>query len=75
VTTRYRVAVRDRLILELVVQGKTNQEIAEAVGFSYQTVRLRLSAIYARNQISEGPGGKNRRELARRYRLGLIDQT
>jgi DNA-binding NarL/FixJ family response regulator len=74
-TTRYEVVVRDRQILDLVAQGKTNREIAETIDFSRETVRLRLSKIYARNQISEGPGGKNRRELARRHRLGLIDQT
>jgi DNA-binding NarL/FixJ family response regulator len=62
------------VIVDLVAQGKLNRQIAEATGVSYQTIRLRLTAIYSRNGISEGRGGKNRRELARRYQLGLIDQ-
>jgi DNA-binding NarL/FixJ family response regulator len=74
VTSRYQVALRDRVIVSLVAQGMSNREIAEEVGFSRETVRLRLTTIYARNEISEGRGGKNRRELARRYMLGLIDQ-
>lgn len=73
-TSRYQVALRDRVIVNLVAQGMSNREIAEAIGVSYQTIRLRLTTIYARNEISEGRGGKNRRELARRHRLGLIGQ-
>lgn len=73
-TSRYQVALRDRVIVNLVAQGRSNREIAEEVGFSRETVRLRLTTIYARNEISEGRGGKNRRELARRHRLGLIGQ-
>lgn len=73
-TSRYQVALRDRVIVNLVAQGMSNREIAEEVGFSRETVRLRLTTIYARNEISEGRGGKNRRELARRHRLGLIGQ-
>ena len=73
-TTRRQVDDRDRVILDLIAQGSTNRQIADVVGASYETVRRRLATIYSRNGISEGPGGKNRRELARRYRLGLIDQ-
>lgn len=73
-TSRYQVALRDRVIVNLVAQGMSNREIAEATDVSYQTIRLRLTAIYSRNGISEGRGGKNRRELARRHRLGLIGQ-
>ena len=53
-----RLTERDRLVVRYLVSGATNREIATRTGLCEQTVKNRLSAIYAKL------GLRNRLELA-----------
>jgi two-component system, NarL family, response regulator DevR len=50
---------RDMLVLRMIVQGRTNSEIAEALHFSYHTIKLCVSGLLDKF------GVKRRTELAR----------
>jgi DNA-binding NarL/FixJ family response regulator len=43
---RQTLTPRQHEVLELLVQGKSNREIAEAMGLSENTVKVHLAAIY-----------------------------
>jgi DNA-binding CsgD family transcriptional regulator len=49
---RYRVTPREREILEMALQGKTNAEIEEALFIALQTVKNILSMIYKKVGVS-----------------------
>lgn len=44
--SRYRLTVAQTRVAELLGQGKTNREIAEALGLSEGTVKVHMSAIF-----------------------------
>lgn len=56
--------VRDRIIANLAVEGKTNRQIAEILGLSYQTVCNRMRSVYREVGLTgPGAGGSKRRQL------------
>lgn len=59
VTNKYGVSKRERTILALVLEGKSNNEIAEQLFISHNTVRNHISNIYGKLQV------KNRIQLKR----------
>jgi RNA polymerase sigma factor (sigma-70 family) len=60
------LSAREREVLGLVAEGKTNQQIASALGISDRTVATHVASIYRKLQIT------NRVEAAREAnRLGL----
>jgi DNA-binding NarL/FixJ family response regulator len=44
--TGWTLTPRQQQVLELLVQGKSNREIAEAMGLSENTVKVHLVTIY-----------------------------
>lgn len=50
--TRGTLSTQERRIMELVVQGRTNKEIADALGFSDKTVKNYLSHAYGKLQVT-----------------------
>lgn len=75
-TGLYGVSVRELDVFNLVCQGKTNREIADALCISMATVKTHLSHLF------EKTGVRNRVELVNVHRLNdaestfrLIDQT
>lgn len=46
------LSTQERRVMELVVQGKTNKEIAGALGLSDKTVKNYLSNVYEKLQVS-----------------------
>ena len=62
------LSAREREVLGLVAEGKTNQQIASVLGISGRTVATHVASIYRKLQIT------NRVEAAREAsRLGLIE--
>ena len=74
-TDRLPIAPREMEVLVLLTVGKTNREIARAMGISEGTVKYYLSAIYRKLDVSnrteaavagsadrEDPRGQQRRE-------------
>jgi DNA-binding CsgD family transcriptional regulator len=53
----YDISKRERTILELVLKGKTNNEIADQLFISPNTVRNHIYNIYGKTQV------KNRIQL------------
>jgi DNA-binding NarL/FixJ family response regulator len=66
--TGARLTPRERQILDLVAQGRSNVEIARRLGIEVQTVKNRLTEIYAKT------GARNRVELALRATRGELGE-
>jgi DNA-binding NarL/FixJ family response regulator len=49
----------------MAAHGASNQQIADEIGRTRETVGNRLNAIYKELGIVSGPGGKARRQLVR----------
>ena len=47
-----RLARRERQILDLLVEGCTNKEIAARLGVSDQTIKNRLTVLYQKTGVS-----------------------
>lgn len=54
---KYNISQREKIIIELIIDGKSNNEIKESLFISYHTVKNHLSNIYRKLNIS------NRHEL------------
>ena len=46
IQTRFRLTAAQMRVLELLVEGKTNREIAEVIGVTEGTVKIHVSAIF-----------------------------
>jgi DNA-binding CsgD family transcriptional regulator len=46
VTRKYQISIREREVMELVLEGKTNQEIEKLLFISYNTVKNHIYNIY-----------------------------
>ena len=47
-----RLTPRERQILDLLVEGRTNKEIAGQLGVSDQTIKNRLTVLYQKASVS-----------------------
>jgi DNA-binding NarL/FixJ family response regulator len=50
--TPFRLAARERQIVDLLVEGCTNKEIASRLSVSDQTVKNRLTVLYRKTGVS-----------------------
>jgi DNA-binding CsgD family transcriptional regulator len=55
------ISAREREVIELVVEGKTNSEIAESLFISLSTVKTHLASVFGKT------GARNRVEVARLF--------
>jgi DNA-binding NarL/FixJ family response regulator len=62
---RYRITNREREIIEELLKGKTNQEIADSLFISLQTVKDHTSRIYLKTHL------KNRTQLISNLRSNM----
>lgn len=56
---RYSISPREKEILELICQGKTNQEIADALFIALSTVKEHVTHIYKKTGVSNRVGLTN----------------
>lgn len=69
-TTRlHTLTARERDITHHIARGRTNREVADALGISTHTVRNTLSTIFIKT------GAPNRVVLARMYLTGRLDPS
>jgi DNA-binding CsgD family transcriptional regulator len=58
------ISDREREVLDLLIEGKTNREIADALFISLSTVKTHIASVFAKT------GARNRVEAARIFGLG-----
>lgn len=61
----YRLTPRQRVILEMLLNGYCNKEIAAKLGVAERTVRYHLGNVYRLLEVP--PGAWRRKELVRRF--------
>jgi len=68
VISQYHITEREQVLIHLLIAGKSNQEIAEEMFISLQSVKNYISRIFAKTRV------KNRVQLVNLFRNSRVNE-